>query len=51
MEAGWSSTSSAGCGLSLCELQKLMSFRLCLTKLGVVREEDFPFLVLGVFWR
>ncbi|WVR04103.1 serine/threonine-protein phosphatase 2A activator 2 [Kwoniella sp. DSM 27419] len=24
---------------------------LCLTKLGVVQREDYPFLVLGVFWR
>jgi hypothetical protein len=29
----------------------LMERRLCLTKLGVVMEDDFAFLVLGVFWR
>lgn len=25
--------------------------RLCLVKLRVLEEADFPFLVLGVFWR
>jgi serine/threonine-protein phosphatase 2A activator len=24
---------------------------LCLVKLGFVKPEDYPFLVLGVFWR
>lgn len=29
----------------------LFHHSLCLAKLGVVTKEDYPFLVLGVFWR
>ncbi|OWZ74556.1 serine/threonine-protein phosphatase 2A activator 2 [Cryptococcus neoformans Bt85] len=36
-----------GSGMEL----NFLSWLLCLAKLGVVTKEDYPFLVLGVFWR
>lgn len=60
MEAVWNSTFSLGCesynpflAIWAKKRKKNISYRrsLCLAKLGVVTKEDYPFLVLGVFWR
>jgi hypothetical protein len=56
MEAGWNSTSYAGCEFSLlvsCEGDRLFLLfcRLCLDRLGVFEESDNKALVLQVFWK
>lgn len=55
MEVGWSSTLFAGCESERFDCfggrADLMSCRLCLRKLGVIKVEDDRAIVIKVFWK
>ena len=53
MEAGWNSTSYAGCEYVMFRTHSVVVIviRLCLERLGVLQAEDHTSSVIKVFWR